>query len=693
MDDLKFQLPIGYYFLFLALAVALSFLLYNKEIKRKSSPGFIVKLLISLRFIFLSLLFLFLFEPIIYQSFRKQEKPILVFAQDNSESILNNKDSLFIKSSYKDSISILIDDLKKKFDVVSFSFGQEVNENNIYDFGESSTNSEMFFNIIKNRFYGKNLTDIIIASDGIINNGNNPKYNSLDSMITIHTVGLGDTNISGDISIKNINTNQYSLLGNSFPVEIVLKAVKVKGKNTTVFVYNDKQLIKELKVDITESNQIIKLNFDIPTKEKGLQEYNVKVKSIDEENNLYNNQKSFSIDVIDKTQNILILAKAPHPDLGALNWALSDQLKTSVNIEYIDDFDKGFLDYDLVIFHKGLNFEKTINSINTCKRLSIPILIFTGNNINHIIENNNILDLKHNGFKGQANVSPYLNPDFNSFNMGNNWNDIINNYPPLNIPFSSNYLPSASSKVFLYQFQNGIKLNYPLAYFIQKQDYKLGVFLGEGIWRWRINEFKTHGNSNVFKKIFQKTAQLLKVIDKKERLKIILPKIIKENEPFYIQGEVYNSNLELNNEEELSFKFKSDDGQLFQKVMKPTNNYYELPLKNLSKGTYSYIADVEIDDDKLINEGVFKVEKSYKELMNKNANHELLKLLSNNNNGKFVLPNQFHILKNHLLHKINRESIYHEESTLRDLIHWKWLILILIFPFVEWLLRKKYGMI
>ena len=122
MDDLKFQLPIGYYFLFLALAVALSFLLYNKEIKRKSSPGFIVKLLISLRFIFLSLLFLFLFEPIIYQSFRKQEKPILVFAQDNSESILNNKDSLFIKSSYKDSISILIDDLKKKFDVVSFSF-------------------------------------------------------------------------------------------------------------------------------------------------------------------------------------------------------------------------------------------------------------------------------------------------------------------------------------------------------------------------------------------------------------------------------------------------------------------------------------------------------------------------------------------------------------------------------------------
>ena len=124
---------------------------------------------------------------------------------------------------------------------------------------------------------------------------------------------------------------------------------------------------------ISLSNQIIKLNFDIPTKEKGLQEYNVKVKSIDEENNLYNNQKSFSIDVIDKTQNILILAKAPHPDLGALNWALSDQLKTSVNIEYIDDFVDGFE----IVMEKGINREiynigndsEPIQIINLAKKM------------------------------------------------------------------------------------------------------------------------------------------------------------------------------------------------------------------------------------------------------------------------------------------------------------------------------------
>lgn len=686
-------MPIGYYFIFLFLAVVLSYFLYIKEIKRKGSPSLILTLLISLRFIFLSLLFIFLFEPIIHQSIKKQEKPILVFAQDNSGSIINNKDSLFIKSSYKDSISSLINELKKKFDVVSFSFGKHVNEKNIYDFNESATNSELLFNNLKNRFYGKNLTDVIIASDGIINSGNSPIYNSLDSKISIHTLALGDTNINGDVLIKNVITNQYSLLGNFFPVEIVLQAKKFKGKKTSVYVYSEKKLIKEFEIDIVSSNELIKLNFDILAEEKGIKQFNVKVNPLEGENNLFNNQKSFSVDVIDKTQNILILAEGPHPDLGSLNWALSDQLKTSVTVEYIDDFNKDILNYDLVIFHKGLSIEKTINYIDKCKKLSIPILVFTGNDIDNIKKNKNLIDLKHNGFKGQVNVSPYLNKDFNSFNVDDKWNDIIKEYPPLNIPFSSNYLPSSSSKVFLFQFLNGIKLNYPLVYFTQKQDYKVGVFLGEGIWRWRINEFKNHGNSDVFKKIFQKTAQLFKVIDKKDRLKIIFPSSIKENEIFIVQGEVYNSNLELNNEEKLSLNFKSSDGIMFKKIMKSVDQHYELSLNQLSKGTYSYTADVEINGEKLLTEGTFKVDKSYKELINNEANHELLKIISKNSNGSFILSNQIHVLKNHLLNKINRKSIYHEESTLKDLIHWKWLILILVFPFTEWLIRKKYGMI
>ena len=143
MNDLKFQLPFGYYLLFLVLAALLSYLLYSKEIKRKFCTKTLLSLLISLRFIFLSFLFLLLFEPIIFQLIEKKEKPILVFAQDNSESILNNKDSLFIQTAFKDSIKDLLNELNNKFEIIPYSFGQEAKENNIYNFNESITNSRV----------------------------------------------------------------------------------------------------------------------------------------------------------------------------------------------------------------------------------------------------------------------------------------------------------------------------------------------------------------------------------------------------------------------------------------------------------------------------------------------------------------------------------------------------------------------
>jgi hypothetical protein len=693
LNDLKFQLPLGYYFLFLALAAFLSYLLYSKEIRKKSAPNFLLKLLVSIRFIFLSLLFLFLFEPILFQLIEKKEKPILVFAQDNSESILNNKDSIYIKTSFKDSVSNLVTLLQNKYEVVSYSFGQEAKENNVYEYDESITNIESLFNNINNRFYGKNLTDVIICSDGIINNGNNPIYNTLASDFSIHTIALGDSNVFSDVLIKNINTNQYALLGNKFPVEIIVQTKKFNEKKATVNVYHKDKLIKEIKVEINSPNEIIKLNFDLLAKEYGIKDYSVTVVSSLQENNLFNNQKNFSVNVIDKTQNILILAEGPHPDIGALNWALLDQLKTTVSIQYLNNFKDDLLNFDLVIFHKGLSDNRSIELIYSCRKLAIPVLIFTGNDMNKIIRKDDLINLNHNNFNGQVNVSPFFNDNFNSFNIDNTWKEIINEYPPLNIPFSSNYKAIGQSKIFLYQFFNGIKVDYPLVYFTQKQEYKFGVFLGEGIWRWKMSEFNKYGKANVFKNIFQKIAQLLKVIDSKERLKISFPKPIQENTNFSVYGEFYNSNLELNNSENLALEIISEKGDVFQKIMKPIDQHYELSLNSLDKGSYSYSGSVKIDGEIFENKGFFKVDKSQNEQLTRQANHDLLKVLSKNSKGVFIYSNQFHILKNQLLNVIQREPLYHDESTLRDLIHWKWLVIILFLPFVEWLIRKRYGMI
>lgn len=208
-----------------------------------------------------------------------------------------------------------------------------------------------------------------------------------------------------------------------------------------------------------------------------------------------------------------------------------------------------------------------------------------------------------------------------------------------------------------------------------------------------MSEFNKYGNADAFKSIFQKMTQLLKVIDKKERLKISFPKNIQENESFSVYGEYYNSNLELNNNEKLFLELKSEKGDVFQKIMKPIDQHYELLFNSLDEGSYSYNSSIQTDGEKFTNNGFFKVSSSKKELYSRQANHDLLRVLSTNTNGIHVYSNQFYVLKNHLNNVIKRKPVFHDQSTLRDLIHWKWILIILIIPFVEWLIRKRYGMI
>src|SRR5205085_5268431 len=55
---------------------------------------------------------------------------------------------------------------------------------------------------ITNDFEGRNLTGIVLVSDGIYNSGPSPLYTS--QRVPVYTVGVGDTTERIDASIRNI---------------------------------------------------------------------------------------------------------------------------------------------------------------------------------------------------------------------------------------------------------------------------------------------------------------------------------------------------------------------------------------------------------------------------------------------------------------------------------------------------------
>jgi hypothetical protein len=74
------------------------------------------------------------------------------------------------------------------------------------------------------------------------------------------------------------------------------------------------------------------------------------------------------------------------------------------------------------------------------------------------------------------------------------------------------------------------------------------------------------------------------------------------------------------------------------------------------------------------------------------ANHGLLFQLANDNNGKLYYPHQLDELASVLKEGQGMVPIRHEKAQITELIHNKWLfVLVILLLTAEWILRKHNG--
>ena len=91
-----------------------------------------------------------------------------------------------------------------------FTFSSDDVYNDIdKEFDGLSTNI-LIFSSIKTQFENKNITALILASDGCYNSGLNPEYITYD--FPVYSIALGDTNFYEDIRIDNVLNNEVAFL-------------------------------------------------------------------------------------------------------------------------------------------------------------------------------------------------------------------------------------------------------------------------------------------------------------------------------------------------------------------------------------------------------------------------------------------------------------------------------------------------
>lgn len=675
--------------------VSYSAVFYRKDKALNETPQGLIYVMSLARFFTVFVLGLLLLKPLIESESQKIEKPIVVIAVDNSESVLFNSDSLYYKTDFPGSISKLKNSLEENYQVEVISYGEHIDDTLLFDFVDKQTDLSLLMNELESKFFGRNLGAVILAGDGVYNKGQNPLYtNKFVETTTFYTIALGDTNKKKDLAIGNVAHNKLAYLGNDFPVEVVINADYLKGQNAVVSILrNGKELAVQQKT-IGGDNEVITVPFKIEADKAGKQLYTIELKALDGEFTLLNNQQEIFIEILDNKQEILILTAAPHPDVAAIKYAIEKNINYKVDVLQLGDYSGGLDKYNLVILHQVPSLKGGEQKLfNDIKKDKIPVLYFVGGQSNYTAFNQLKSGLTLVGANGSTDAKPAFNIGFSNFVVEDGIKDLLPNLPPVQIPFASDYQITNAVNVLFSQKIGNTSTDFPLIGFNASGDSKVGFVLGEGIWRWKFQDYIKNKNNDAFESLISKMVQYLAVKEDKSKFRVFAESEYLENEKVIFNAELYNDIYELVNDAEVNLIItNAEDEELPTKTFSKAGQSYRLDAGVFNPGKYAYKAVTSYDGKNYEVEGEFVVKALKVEYLNTVADHQLLFSLSEKTGGKMYSKESFDQILVDMKENNKIAAISYVNQELTDVIKWGWILVLIIFLLsLEWFLRKRYG--
>jgi hypothetical protein len=682
--------PLWYVLLCIAIAGLGAFLLYRKDRNLAELSTLWKRVLAALRFLSLFFLAFLLLEPLLEYSKKKVEKPIIVLAHDNSESMVFANDSVVVKSQLEESYNSLKAKLSADYEVVSYSVGDKVSENPTFDFKDKQTNLSEFFTEIQNRYYNRNLGGIVLASDGIYNSGGNPVFEAKKlKNVPVFSIQVGDTTPQKDLLIEEISHNRLVYKGNKFPVVVTVKAEQLNGVKTNVVVSKNGRVLGKKPISVNNDLYLTQSSFELESEGTGLQKYDVRVETVNGEFTTTNNYKSFYVDVLESKQKILILANSPHPDINALKLGFQSNENYEVTTNLAQDFKDKIEEFSLVVLY---NLPSQNEGLSLLKDKEVPLLLVVGNQTNVNSFNALKKGITINNSKGFTEAQAYVNTDFSQFTISPGLVSFVNSFPPVQVPFTQKYSVSNSTETAIYQRIGPVKTKYPLLAFNKNGAYKTGMLLGEGIWRWRLQDYSNNGSSDLFNELIVQTAQYLVSKEDKSLFRVFRKTAYSENEKVQFEAEVYNKSYELVTTSDANMKIFNEQKEEFSYTFSKVGDSYKLNSGSLKPGSYTYVATSTSKGGKLTRTGEFSVEELKVEQNNTVANHQLLFNLSDVTGGEVLSISGLSSLDEKLKKQENLVDVIYQEKDVDDLINMKVIFFfILLLLGIEWFVRKRNG--
>lgn len=620
-------------------------------------------------------------------------KPKVVVVVDNSRSMRSGGD---LKKAGA-GLEALQKDIEKK--------GYEFEIRNLDDapvtsfapeaFQGRKTNLSAGMNAVRSNYEGQNLSDVILFSDGIINDGVSPTFQKYP--FRVHTVGFGDSTLKRDAFIAGVSANKLAYLGNNFTVSLDIGSYLLRGRTARVEIRDSEGKVLDSRTIGYGSDETFEsIPFQLPATAVGKQRFIAQLQVLDGEHTARNNRREFVVDVVNGKEKILLLASAPHPDVKALKSVIEKNDLFELEVRIVQESDVSSLQnevFDVLILHQfpdaGQLHTRFLGNL-LARQKPVFFILGSKSDLSYFNGMQNIVGVQAQLGKTDK-VTSQVNPSFSLFHISQNQASLIADLPPLSVPFG-NYTLQTGSDAILGQYVSGINTARPLLAVNLTGTRKMAAFLGDGLWQWRMEEFAMTGSHESLDDLLLKTLQLIAVREEKGKLRVYpVADVFEVDQRVSFVAEVYNEIFERIFDQNIRLKVKPQGGteKIYDFTITEGTSRFDLSI--LPPGVYTYEASAKVRGKDEVSGGQFVVTDTDPETQNTTADFSLLRTLAIENDGDFVHAD--HIIE--LRHSLEEKGLLNRvvaQEDLKDLINLRWLlVLILAVATAEWVMRKYFG--
>ncbi len=669
--------------LLLIVAAVISLLIasfqYFFKAKRRSTKTI---LFAFLRFLSVFTLLVLLINPKLTITKNTIEKPDLVLLADQSASVkyLNQVQALNSTIKYITNNT----ELQERFDISVYGFGEEI----LDSLSEVSASQTRIHSSLKNiqKVHRKPNSAIVMLTDGNQTYGSDYSYYKSDFNQPIYAIAFGDTTQVEDLSISRVNANKYAYLNNEFPVEVLVSSSGKTIKKSQLQVYRGKQLVHKETLTFSNEKKSQFVSFTLKASTPGIHTYKVRVVPFSGEKNTDNNEQRFVVETIDQKTNILLVSAITHPDIAALKRSVESTERRSLTVKkpsQVSDLD----DYQMLILYQPKTSFKQVYELANTKE--IQLLTIAGKQTDWNFINKLNRDYKKSVRNQVEEIIPVLSESFEIFNT-----EIfeVSKYPPLEAAFGNETL-SGTYETLLNKQIAGVTTKQPLLAFWNTNKTNEAVLFGEGIWKWRMMDYKENENFENFDNLFGKIIQYLSNKQERQRLTINYESVYYSNNAVKITASYFNKNYEFDPKGTLLLSVSDTEKQLNKKVpLVLKGQFYEADLSDLPANQYNF--SIKVNGTNLKKSGSFSILDFDIEKQFFRADIESLQTLTKTNNGAVYFENQLNDLVSELTIADVLKPIQKSKQDKMPLISWKYLLgVLLLLLSIEWFLRKYNGLI